>query len=206
MLIKDVLLETTHPSAIAQHFLSQKKGQGVLVVGTFEGQHQMDIVGLSQVSHLTSDVGCSLALTGSVAKDGGAQLVVDEVDKFFMVLDTSCRDDDAFRGQSGSLEFLDEVGSEVVDVRSVAEEGVAEVLGAIGSLVNSILEGFISSEEGLQFMSVCVLVHTNCGGNEVLWFEGRICDHAENVHYVVSKAVSMIVTILSVEFHLEFPA
>lgn len=121
----------------------------------------MDVVGLSQVSHLTSDVDCSLTLTGSVVQDGGAQLVVDEVDKFFMVLNTSCRDDDAFRGQSGSLEFLDEMGSEVVDVGSIAEEGVTEVLGAIGSLVNSVLEGFISSKEGLQLMSVCVLVHTN---------------------------------------------
>lgn len=37
VLIKDVLLETTHPSAISQDFLSQKKWQGVLVVSTLEG-------------------------------------------------------------------------------------------------------------------------------------------------------------------------
>lgn len=66
-----------------------------------------------------------------------------------------------------------------------------------------VLEDFVASKEGLQLVSVCIFIHTNAGRYEVFGLEGAICDHGEDVDNIMSKAVCMIVTILTIVLHFE---
>ena len=101
------------------------------------------------------------------------------------------------------LEFLDDVSGEVVDVAPVALDGISETAPAIGNLVDMILEDLVAPEEGLQFMGVGIFVHSNRGGDEILGLEGAISHHGENINYIMSQAVGIVVAILSRVVHFE---
>lgn len=77
MFVEDILLEASHAPVIAEHFLGQKEREGGLVVGAFESQNQVDIVGFNQISDFSSNVSGSLPLTCTAAQDRRAEFVVD---------------------------------------------------------------------------------------------------------------------------------
>ena len=67
------------------------------VVGSFIGKDKVNIVCLSEVSDLTSDILSTLSLKGSSAEDVAAELLFDKVDKLIMIFSSSCGDNDSFR-------------------------------------------------------------------------------------------------------------
>lgn len=98
---------------------------------------------------------------------------------------------------------MDNIGSEVVDVCSQSLYGIAKVGSAEGCLMDVILEDLIAAKEGFQFMCVRIFIHTYTGGDEVLRLECAISHHREDINDIMSQAVCMVVTILTIVFHLE---
>ena len=163
----------------------------------------MNVVGLSKVPHLSSDILSTLALEGSVVEDVAAELFPDKVDKFVVAFDSSSRDDDSSGGEGLSLEFLDDVDVEVADVASISLDGISETSSSVGSLVDVVLELLISSQEVLQLMASGVLVHSHTAGDVVFGLKGAICDHAEDIDDIVRQAMGTVITALPGVVHLE---
>lgn len=147
------------------------------MVRALEGEHDVDVVSLSEVPHLTADVLGGFAFCLLVGEDGQCQFLVDDVNELLVGFNSSSRDDDAIGGEVSCLEFLDDVGSEVVDIAPEALDGHSESLAAVGCLEDAIGEDLVAAEEGLQFVGVGVLVHADTGGDVVLGLEGRIGHH-----------------------------
>ncbi len=95
------------------------------------------------------------------------------------------------------------MSSEVVDVAPESLDGHAEVLPSESGLEDGISEDLIASEEGLELVGVGVLIHSYAGGDEVLGFEGRVCDHGEDVDHIMGEAGGAVVGIFSVVVHFE---
>ena len=93
--------------------------------------------------------------------------------------------------------------SEIVDVAPVSLERVAEVIASIGHLVDVILEDLISTQEGLQLVTVGVLVHAYTAGDEVLGLEGTVGHHREDINYVMGQTVGAVVAAFPPVVHLE---
>lgn len=206
MLVQDVLLDPTQLAATAEQLLGQQQRQGVLVSGALEGQHDVDVVGFSQVSHLAADVFRRLALGLLSGQDGGGELLVDNINKLFVGFNSGGRDYDAVGGKIRGLELLDDVRSEVVNIAAEALNGHAEPLAAVGGLEDAVSEDLVAAEEGLQLVGVGVLVHAHAGGDVVLGLEGGVSDHGEDVDNVVSEAGGAVVGVLAVVVHLELAA
>lgn len=156
--------------------------------GSFEGQHNMDVIGFSQVPDLSTDVFGDFAFGGLGGEDGGGEFLIDDVNKFLMGFNSCSRDDDPLGGEVGGLEFLDDVGGEIVDVAPETLDGHSESLSAESCLEDAIGEDLVAAEEGLQLVGVGVLVHADAGGDVVLGFEGRISDHGEDIDDIVGEA------------------
>lgn len=120
-----------------------------------------------------------------------------------MTLNSSSRDNNSFRSQDSSLEFLNDTGVEVVDIRAVSMNRISKRFSSVSSLVDIILENFISSEESLKFMSIGVFIHTNAGWDKIFGLQGAISDQREDVDHIVSKTVCSIVAIFSGVLHLK---
>jgi len=101
------------------------------------------------------------------------------------------------------LEFLDYIDVQVADVASVTLDGVSKASSSVGSLINSILELLIASQEIFQLMTSGILVHTNTAGDIVFGLEGTVCYHTEDINHIMGQAVGAIVTALSSVVHLE---
>jgi hypothetical protein len=93
------------------------------VVRALEGKHDVDVVCLSEVPHLTANVLGGFAFCLLVGEDGQGQFLVNHVNELLMGFNSSSRNDDAIGGEVGCLEFLDDVGSEVVDIAPQALDG-----------------------------------------------------------------------------------
>ena len=109
----------------------------------------MNVVGLSQISNFTSDVFGSCSFVVAIAQNGWAEFIIDQFNKFFMIFNSCSWDDNSFGVEGGSLEFLDDISCEVVDIRSQTMDGVAESMASECSLMDIILENFIAAKEGL---------------------------------------------------------
>ena len=173
------------------------------MVGSLKSQNDMNVVGLGKISDFSSHVfGCS-SFVAIVVQNGRVEFIVDQIDKLVVVLDTSCRDDYFFGAESWGLELLDHVGSEVVDVWSQSVNGIAQIASAESCLVDVVLEDFVAAQESFQLVGVGILIHTNACGDEVLGLESTVSYHWEDIYNIVGQAVGMIVTILTIVFHLE---
>ena len=173
------------------------------MVGSLKSQNDMNVVGLGKISDFSSHVfGCS-SFVAIAVQNGRVEFIVDQIDKLVVVLYTSCRDDYFFGAESWGLELLDHVGSEVVDVWSQSVNGIAQIASAESCLVDVVLEDFVAAQESFQLVGVGILIHTNACGDEVLGLESTVSDHWEDIYNIVGQAVGMIVTILTIVFHLE---
>ena len=94
----------------------------------------------------------------------------------------------------------------VVYIASVSLKRISEISFTICSLVDIVNKHLVATEESLELVGVSIFVHTYTGGNKIFGFESTVCHHGEHINYIMRKAVSIIVAVFTVIFHLELPS
>lgn len=87
--------------------------------------------------------------------------MADDINEFLMSFNSSSSNDNAFGVEDSGLEFLDDVGAEVVHVASEPLNWHSEVASSEGSLEDVVGEDLISAQMGLQLVAVGVFVHSD---------------------------------------------
>ena len=98
MLIKDILLESSHFSTVAEDFGGDEEGEGWPIVCTLESKDDMNIIGLSKVSNLSSSICCWFSFMGWIVEDWSAEFFRNKIDEFIMVFNSCCWDNYSSRG------------------------------------------------------------------------------------------------------------
>lgn len=150
----------------------EKKWGTVLPVGSLKGKCSMEVSRVSVIPDLSTNVvdgGRSLdfiaLLFGLSWQAGPRQLIVHQVNKLLMVLDTSSADDDSVGGEVLILEFLEDVSSEVGHVVLVSVERHTKATGAIGQVEYTVVKGLVATVLGIQLVSVVVFVDADVGSH-----------------------------------------
>lgn len=131
------------------------------------------------------------------------ELGFDEVDELLVVLDTGTADVDLAWGDGFHLEFLEDVGSEVVGVICETSQWHTETLLTEGSSHDVVVEGFTSLDVLVELVGVLVLLNTDRGGDNRAGLESAISHHSEDISSIMGEAVGLPVLGFLVVIHLE---
>ena len=70
MFVEDVLLDPAQLATVSEQFFSEQEGEGVAVVCSLEGEHDVDVVCLSEVPYLTANILGSFAFCLLAGENG----------------------------------------------------------------------------------------------------------------------------------------
>ncbi len=83
-----------------------------------------------------------------------------DINELFVCFNSSTSNDNTFRVKDSSLEFLNDIGAEIVDIASKSLNRHSKVASSKGSLENIICENLISAQMRLKLVAVGVFVHS----------------------------------------------
>lgn len=116
-----------------------------MMAGSLECQDNMNVICFGKIPNLSSDVFGSFTFGLFGWQNSVSKLLIDDINEFFMGFNSSSWNNDAVRGHIGSLELLNHMGSQVIDIASVSLDGHSQIFPSEGSLEDAISENLIAT-------------------------------------------------------------